>query len=116
MYNLPSTLSSAVADLIQSRWPFFKLVRNNVVPDLSYGFPSCSIIIPAVQAIYNSLKGGLDAKSRQLQSILPPIKTEFEQKYKGRLILAIVESAASTTSDLRRRKPIPNARVSKVVS
>ncbi len=69
-----------------------------------------------LQAIYNSLKGGLDAKSRQLQSILPPIKTEFEQKYKGRLILAIVESAASTTSDLRRRKPIPNARVSKVVS
>ena len=47
----------------------------------------------AIQAVYNSLKGGLDANTQQFMSIMPPIKTGFEQKYVIRLLIAVVTNA-----------------------
>jgi hypothetical protein len=60
------------------------------MPNLYYGFPPCNVIITAVKAFYNSLKGGLDANSQQCQSIMPPIRAGFEQKYVICLVIAIV--------------------------
>jgi hypothetical protein len=47
----------------------------------------------AIQALYNSLKGGLDANMQQFQAIQPLIKTGFEQKYVVCLLLSIVTNA-----------------------
>jgi hypothetical protein len=73
-------------------WPFFTLAWSYVVPNMYYGFPASSLIKTAVQALYNSLKGGLDAKMQQCQAIQPPIKTGFKQKYVIRLLMSIVMS------------------------
>jgi hypothetical protein len=51
------------------------------------------VIKTAVQSLYNSLKGGLDANMQQVQAIQPPVKTRFKQKYLIRLLLSIVMNA-----------------------
>jgi hypothetical protein len=93
MESLPDTILEKQRNLIRSRWPFFTLCRNFVVPDMYFGFPSTSVIKTAVQTLYNSLKGGLDANTQQYASIVPPIKTGFEQKYIIRLLMAIVTNS-----------------------
>jgi hypothetical protein len=93
MLGLPSTLTKSEIQLICTRWPFFNIAHSYAVPNLQYGFPSCNVIKTAVQALYNSMKGGLDANSQQSLAILPPIKTGFEQKYVIRLIIAIVTNS-----------------------
>jgi hypothetical protein len=55
-----------------------------------YRFPACSVIKTAVQALYNSLKDGVDANMQQFQAIQPPVKTGFEQKYVICLLLSTV--------------------------
>lgn len=77
--KLPETLTSLQCKLIRSRWPFFTLAHSYVVPNTNFGFPACSVMKTAVQALYNSLKGGLDANTQQFQAIQPPIKTGFVQ-------------------------------------
>ena len=43
--------------------------------------------------LYNSLKGGLDANTKQVASITPGVKVAFKQKYVLRLITALVTDA-----------------------
>jgi hypothetical protein len=88
--HLPESLTTDDVNLIRSRWPFFKLARSYIVPNMYYGFPSCSVMKTAIQTLYNTLKGGLDSNSQQFQAILPLIKTGFEQKYVICLLISIV--------------------------
>jgi hypothetical protein len=46
--HLPESLTTDVVNLIRSRFPFFKLARSYVVPNMCYGFPSCSVMKTAV--------------------------------------------------------------------
>jgi hypothetical protein len=91
--HLPESLTTDDVNLISSRWPLFKLARSYIVPNMYYGFPSCSVMKTAVQTLYSTLKGGLDSNLQQFQAILPPIKTGFEQKYVIRLLISIVTNA-----------------------
>jgi len=91
--QLPEALSSKEVNLIVSQWPFFAMARSHVVPNMYFGFPPCSAMKIAVQLLYNSLKGGLDSNTQQFQSIIPPIRTGFEQKYVVCLIISIVTNA-----------------------
>ena len=75
MLSLPSTLTKKEIQLIHTQWPFFNIAYSYVVLNLPYSFPSCNIIKTAVQALYNSMKVGLDANLQQSLAILPPIKT-----------------------------------------
>ena len=76
----------------RSIYPYFCQVHY-VIPNLYHGFPPCNVIKTAVQALCNSLKGGLDANSQQCQSIMPPIRTGFKQKNVIRLVIAIVANS-----------------------
>jgi hypothetical protein len=74
--KLPATLSSDDVKLIRSRWPFFTLAWSYVVPNMYYGFPACSAIKTAVEALYNSLKGGLDANTHNVYPYNHPSKQD----------------------------------------
>jgi hypothetical protein len=100
--TLPESLSKNEVKLIKSRWPFFTLARNHVLSNLPYGFPPCSVMKTAVQTLYNSLKGGMDANTQQFASITPPLKTGFEQKYVVRLLLCVVTNAWRAQQLLRQ--------------
>ena len=65
MENLLNTMLNSELKLIASRWPFFTLAHSYVVLNIFYRFPACSVMKIKVQALYNSLKGGLDANSQQ---------------------------------------------------
>jgi len=93
MESLPTDLTTNDQQLIKSRWPFFHLACSYVMPNLYYGFPPCNLIKTAVQVLYNSLKGGLDANSQQCQSIMPPIRAGSDQKYVMRSVIAIVTNS-----------------------
>jgi hypothetical protein len=94
--RFPADLAEDTVQTIISRWYFFKLMRDYVMTEYNNpprGFPATSLFKTTFQAIYNTLKGGLDNNTQQYCTIKPTVKTSFETKYVIRLILAIVTNS-----------------------
>jgi hypothetical protein len=68
-------------------------MRLVVVPDRYFGFRPTNVVKTAVQVLYNLMKGVLDSNTLKYHSIIPSIRTGFEQKYIICLILCIVTNA-----------------------
>jgi hypothetical protein len=66
-------LPAGLMELITSSWTFFKLMRDIIVPSNYLGFMPISVVKMAVQVFFNSMKGGLDAKTRLFCSTLPSV-------------------------------------------
>jgi len=91
--GLPRHMSKSHIDIIASRWPFFKAMRDDILT-LDYEcYPRLSLFKSIYQSLYNALKGGLDANTEQYISIRPNVSVTFEAKYVLRMILAIVTNS-----------------------
>ncbi len=96
--RLPQGLSGKQVDIIATRWPFFKSVRDVALgwrmdEGRPPGFPKTELFKTSFQCLYNSLKGGLDANTQQYMSIMPKVNVKFEQKFVIRMILAVVTNS-----------------------
>ncbi len=97
LHQLPRDLDGKHIDIIATRWPFFKSVREVALSwnpgQGPLGFPKTELFKTSFQCLYNSLKGGLDANTQQYMTIMPKINVKFEQKYVLRMILAVVTNS-----------------------
>jgi hypothetical protein len=90
---LPNDLNKDLVNVVATRWPFFKSVREFALAIPTLGFPATSLFKTSFQTLYNCLKGGLDANTQQYNSILPKLNVTFEQKYVIRMLLSIVTNS-----------------------
>jgi hypothetical protein len=91
--KLPKNLEPDVLELIKTRWPIFTAVQKHAINNTDNGFQPTTIFKTSFQTLYNSFKGGLDAKTEQMASISLGIKVGFEQKYVMHLMTALVTNA-----------------------
>jgi hypothetical protein len=67
-------------NVIETHWIFFRDMRNHLEYYPNDAFSATFVCKTEVQALHNTLKGGLDANSQQFTAISPYFKLKFENK------------------------------------
>jgi hypothetical protein len=69
--HLPKNMMDSTKKVIETHWIFFRDMKNHLEYYPNLAFLATSVFKTEAQALYSTLKGGLDANSQQFAEIRP---------------------------------------------